>query len=115
MMAQRAQADESTPLEDLPPEVIDALPPEIVDQLRDGTLDRIPAETMEQLRPDIADRVPDSVAAVASDNPGLAAVLVVIGILAVFGAIWGAAKGFLKVSIVLGLIAAGAWYLFIRG
>lgn len=113
-MAQTAQSDESTPLEQLPPEVIEALPPEIVDQLRSGELDRIPADTLEELRPDLADRVPDSVAEVASDNPGLAVVLVLIGILAILGAIWGAMKGFLKVAIFFGLVAVVAWFVFFR-
>ena len=113
-MAQSAQTDESTPLDQLPPEVIEALPPDIVEQLRSGELDQIPADTLEELRPDLADRVPDSVAEVASDNPGLAAVLVLIGIAAVFGAIWGATKGFLKVAIFLGLVAAVAWFIFFR-
>lgn len=114
-MAQTAQTDESTPLDQLPAEVIEALPPDIVEQLESGAIDRIPAETLEELRPDLADRVPDSVAEVASDNPGLAAVMIIIGIAAVFGAIWGAMKGFLKVTVVLGIVAAVAWYLLFRG
>lgn len=113
-MAQSAQTDESTPLEQLPPEVIDALPPDIVAQLRSGELDRIPAETLEELRPDLADRVPDSVAEVASENPGLAVVLVLIGVASILGAIWGAMKGFVKVALFFGLIAAVAWFVFFR-
>ena len=113
-MAQTAQTDESSPLDRLPQDVIDALPPDIVQQLESGELDKIPTETLEEMRPDLAERVPDSVAEVASDNPGLAVVLVLIGIAGVLGAIWGAMKGFLKVTIVLGIIAAVAWYLFLR-
>ena len=113
-MAQHAQADESNPIDRLPPEVVEALPPDIVDRLENGELDRIPTEALEELRPDLVDRVPDSLAEAASDNPGLAVVLVLIGIAAVLGAIWGAAKGFLKVAVVLGVVAAVAWFLFFR-
>lgn len=111
-MAQHAQADESNPVDQLPPEVIEALPQDILTGLEDGTLDRIPAETLEKLTPDVADRVPDSLAEVASDNPGLAIILVLIGLASIAGAIWGAIKGFLKVAILLGVIAAVAWYWF---
>jgi len=114
-MAQTEDVDESTPLDELPQEVIDALPADIVEGLRDGTLDQIPSETMEKLTPDVADRVPDSLAEAASANPGLTIVLLLIGLAAVAGAIWGAVKGFLKVAIFLGIIAAVAWYFFFRG
>jgi hypothetical protein len=51
----------------------------------------------------------------ASSNPSLTAVVVIIGLLAVAGAIWGAIKGFLKVAIGLGLIAAAVWWYFLSG
>ena len=115
IMAQYAQSDESTPLDELPADVVDALPDDIVEQLKDGTLDKIPTETLEQLTPDVADRVPDSLSEAASSNPGLTAVVLVIALLSLAGAVYGAIKGFLKVAIVLGLVAAIAWWFFIRG
>jgi hypothetical protein len=115
IMAQYAQSDESTPLDELPADVIEALPDDIVEQLRDGTLDKIPTETLEGLRPDLADRVPDSVSEAATSNPGLTAVVLIIALLALAGAVYGAIKGFLKVAIILGLVAAVAWWFFFRG
>lgn len=114
-MPQNAQADESTEIDELPPEVIDALPADIRQEILDGARDRIPEEVIQDLRPDIADQIPDSLVGAASSNPGLTAVIVIIGLLAVAGAVWGAIKGFLKVAIVLGLIAAVVWWYFFSG
>lgn len=114
-MPQNAQADESTNVDDLPQEVIDALPPDIRQEILDGVRDQIPQEVIQDLRPDIADQIPDSLVGAASSNPGLTAVIVLIGLLAVAGAVWGAVKGFLKVAIGLGIIAAVVWWYFLSG
>ena len=111
-MAQFAQSDESTDADNLPQEVLDALPDDIRQEILDGARDQIPEDVVADLTPDVADQIPDSVVSVASANPGLTAVIVVIGLLAVAGALWGAIKGFLKVSIGLGIIAAVAWFWF---
>lgn len=111
-MAQIAQADESVDAEDLPPEVIDALPSDIRQEILDGARDQIPQDVVEDLRPEIADQIPDSLVGAAAGNPGLTAVIVVIGLLALAGAVWGAVKGFLKVSIGLGIVAAVVWFFF---
>jgi len=111
-MAQIAQSDESIDVDDLPQEVIDALPEDIRQEILDGVRDQIPEDVVESLPLDVADQVPDSLVGAASSNPGLTAVIVVIGLLAIAGAIWGAIKGFLKVAIGLGVIAAIAWFWF---
>lgn len=111
-MAQNAQADESTDVEDLPQEVIDALPEDIRQEIIDGVRDQIPEEVVADLRPDIADQIPESLTAAATGNPGLTAVIVIIAILALLGAVWGAVKGFLKVAIGLGILAAILWFYF---
>lgn len=111
-MPQIAQGDESIDADDLPQEVIDALPEDIRQEIVDGVRDQIPEDVVEQLTPDIADQIPDSLVGAATGNPGLTAVIVVIGILAVLGAIWGAVKGFLKVAIGLGILAAVVWWYF---
>ena len=111
-MPQNAQADESTDVDDLPQEVIDALPEDIRQEILDGVRDQIPEEVIADLRPGIADQIPDSLVGAATGNPGLTAVIVVIGILAILGAVWGAVKGFLKVAIGLGLLAAIVWFYF---
>lgn len=111
-MPQNAQADESTDVDELPQEVIDALPEDIRQEILDGVRDQIPEEVIADLRPDIADQIPDSLVTAAASNPGLSAVIVIIGVLAILGAVWGAVKGFLKVAIGLGLLAAIVWYYF---
>ena len=114
-MAQYAQADESTEIDELPPEVLDALPPDIRQEILDGARDKIPDDVVEDLRPEIANQVPDSLVDAASTNPGLTAVVILIGLAAVAGAIYGAIKGFLKVAVVLGVIAAVVWWYFLSG
>ena len=111
-MAQMAQTDESTDPLDLPQEVIDALPDDIREEIISGARDQIPENVVDELPVDIADQIPDSLVGAATSNPGLTAVVVIIGLLALAGAVWGAVKGFLKVAIGLGLIAAIAWYFF---
>ena len=112
-MPQFAQADESTDADDLPQEVIDALPDDIREEILTGVRDQIPQDVVEDLQPDIADQIPDSLVGAASSNPGLTVVIVVIGLLAIAGAVWGAIKGFLKVAIGLGVLAAIVWYYFL--
>ena len=114
-MPQNAQVDESTEVDELPQEVIEALPADIRQEILDGARDRIPEEVIADLRPEIADQIPDSLVGAASSDPSLTAVVVIIGLLAVAGAIWGAVKGFLKVAIGLGLIAAVVWWYFLSG
>ena len=114
-MPQVAQGDESTDVEDLPPEVIDALPRDIRQEILDGVRDEIPEDVVSQLAPDVADQIPDSLVGAAASNPGLTAVVVIIGVLALAGAVWGAIKGFLKMAIGLGIIAAIVWFYFFAG
>lgn len=109
-MPQIAQSDESIDVEDLPQDVIDALPDDIRQEILDGVRDQIPEDVVEQLPIGVADQIPDSLVGAASANPGLTAVIVVIGLLAVAGAVYGAIKGFLKVAIGLGILAAAIWF-----
>lgn len=115
IMPQIAQGDESIAVEDLPQEVIDALPDDIREEIISGARDQIPEDVVEQLTPDIADRIPDGLVDTAGANPTLTAVVVVIALLSVGGAIMGAIKGFIKVAIFLGLIAAAAWFFVLGG
>ena len=113
-MAQIAQSDESVDVEDLPQDVIDALPDNIREEIISGVRDQIPEDVIDQLTPDIANQIPDSVIDTAAGNPGLTAILIVLGLLFVVGAVWGVIKGAIKIAIILGLIAAGIWF-FVRG
>ncbi len=113
-MAQIAQSDESTETEDLPQDVIDALPDDIREEILSGARDQIPEDVVADLTPDIANQIPDSLVGAATSNPGLTAVIVVIALLSLGGAVMGAIKGFMKVAIILGLVAAAAWF-FVLG
>ncbi len=114
-MAQIAQGDESTITDDLPQEVLDALPDDIREEIESGVRDQIPENIVDDLTPDIANQIPSGLVGAATSNPGLTAVILIIAVLAVMGAIYGAIKGFLKVAIGLGIIAAIAWFFFFNG
>ena len=114
-MAQIEEPDESIDAEDLPQDVIDALPDTIREEILSGARDSIPEDVVADLTPDIANQIPDSLVGAAAGNPGLTAVIVVIALLSLGGAVMGAIKGFMKVAIILGLIAAGAWFFVLGG
>ena len=75
-----------------------------------GAREQIPENIVDDLTPDIANQIPDGLVGAATGNPGLTAVIVVIGLLAIGGAIMGAIKGFFKVAIFLGIVAAVLWF-----
>lgn len=113
-MPQIAQGDESIDVEDLPQEVIDALPEDIREEILTGVRDQIPENVVESLTPAIADQIPEGLIGAAAADPALTSAVVVIALLSVAGAIIGAIKGFIKVALFLGLIAAAAWFFIFR-
>jgi len=115
MMAQIAQGDESIDVLDLPQDVIDALPDDIREEILSGARDQIPEDVVGQLTPDIANQIPDSVVSTAVGNPGTTAILIVLALLFVAATIWGIIKGFIKLAIVAGLVAAGLWFFVLGG
>lgn len=115
MMAQIAQGDESTDVLDLPQDVIDALPDDIREEIISGARDQIPENVVEQMTPDLADQIPDSLVSTAADNPGATALLIVLALLFVAATIWGIIKGFIKLAIVAGLVAAALWFFVLGG
>lgn len=107
-------------VEEIPLEVIDELPPDVVQRLKDGVIDRIPDDVYENLSQTakdalldrVPDFVPDSVINAVSNNPGLAAVLAIVGVIAVIGFMYGVAKSAFKAIVFFGVLAALAWYFF---
>ena len=99
-------------VDDLPEDVVDDLPPSVIDQIRDEGLDKLPDAVVDQLPEGVVDRIPDEFLDVASTNPALVAILVVVGILSVIGFFYGVAKSAFKAALFFGLIAAGAWFWF---
>jgi len=102
-------------LEDLPPEVVDELPTDVVDQIKDGLLDKIPDDVVAELPSSIQDRIPDGLLEAAADNPTFTKVLLVIGILAVIGFVFGVIKSAVKWMLVSAVIGVAAWYFFFQG
>lgn len=107
-------------VEEIPDSVIEELPDDVVQRLKDGIIDRIPEDAYENLsdraKDELLDRVPDfvpeSVIDAVSNNPGLAAVLAIVGVLAVIGFMYGVAKSAFKAIVFFGVLAAVAWFLF---
>lgn len=78
-----------------------------------GVTDQVQSHTSIPSDDIVALQVRDSLSEDASSNPGLAIVLAVIGVASLAGAVLGAIKGFVKVAVILGLLAAGAWFFYL--
>ena len=99
-------------IDDLPPDVLEDLPPSIIDQIRDEGLETLPDEILDRLPDTVVDRIPTEFLDVASSNPALTAILVIVGLLAIVGFMYGVAKSAFKAALFFGVIAAGAWFWF---
>ena len=99
-------------VDELPDDVVEDLPPSVIDQIRDEGLEKLPDAVVDQLPDSVVDRIPDEFLDVASTNPALVAILVVVGVLSVIGFFYGVAKSAFKAALFFGLVAAGAWFWF---
>ena len=99
---------------DLPPEVVDELPADIVDQIKDGLLDKIPDDVVSELPASIQDKIPDGLLEAASSSSTFTKVLLVIGVLAVIGFIFGVIKSAVKWMMFSAIIGVAAWYFFFQ-
>ncbi|MBT8215959.1 MAG: hypothetical protein HKN74_11935 [Acidimicrobiia bacterium] len=97
-------------VDDLPPEVVDDLPPSVIDQIRNEGLEKLPETVVDRLPDTVVDRIPSEFIEGASANPALVAILVVVGLIAVAGFVYGIAKSAFKAAFFFGVVAAGAWY-----
>ena len=101
-------------IEDLPPEVVNELPSDVVDQIKDGLLDKLPEDVVADLPATIQDKIPEGLLEAASSNPGLTRVLLVIGVLAVIGFVFGVIKSAVKWMIYSAILGVAAWYFFFQ-
>lgn len=99
-------------VDDLPDDVVEDLPPGIIEQIRNEGLEKLPDSVVDQLPEGVVDRIPSEFLDVASTNPALVAILVIVGILSVIGFFYGVAKSAFKAALFFGLVAAGSWYWF---
>ena len=101
-------------LDDLPPEVVEELPTDVVDQIKDGLLDKRPEDVVSELPQSIQDRIPEGLLEVASSNPTFTRVLLIIGILAVVGFVFGVIKSAVKWMLYSAILGVVAWYFFFQ-
>jgi hypothetical protein len=101
-------------ISDLPPDVVDSLPDDIVEKLRTGVLDKIPDDVFNSLPGSIQDKIPDGLLEAASAHPLFTKVLLVIGILAVLGFIFGVVKSAVKWMLYSAILGVAAWYWFFQ-
>jgi len=97
-------------IDDLPPDVVEDLDQSIIDQIRSEGLDALPEDIVDRLPDSVVDRIPSEFLDVASSNPVFTAVLVIVGIVAVAGFMFGVAKSAFKAALFFGVVAAGAWF-----
>ncbi|MDJ0923073.1 MAG: hypothetical protein QNJ77_00815 [Acidimicrobiia bacterium] len=101
-------------IDELPPEVVDSLPDDIVQQLKDGVLDAIPEDIVDSLPSAVQDKIPEGLLEAASSNPTFTKVLLVIGVIAVIGFIFGVVKSAIKWMIYSAIVGVAAWYFFFQ-
>ncbi len=101
-------------IDDLPPEVVDELPTDVVDQIKDGLLDKIPDDVVSELPASIQDKIPEGLLEAASSNATFTKVLLVIGVLAVVGFIFGVIKSAVKWMLYSAILGVVAWYFFFQ-
>ena len=101
-------------IDEIPTEVVDELPDDVVQKLKDGVLDKIPDDVVDSLPDAIQDKVPEGLMEAASSNPTFTKVLLVIGILAVLGFIFGVVKSAIKWMIYSAILGVAAWYWFFQ-
>lgn len=98
-------------IEDLPPEVVENLSDDIVQQLRDGVIEKIPEDAFDLLPARLQDLVP---AGLVETSPKFALVLAAIGVLGVIGLVYSIVKSTIKIAVLSGVVAFGAWYFFFQ-
>ena len=113
-LAIRAIAWLQSVVDDLPQDVVDELPEDVITDLRDGVIDKIPEDVVDRLPEGVRDQIPDSLVEFATGNPGFAAFLAVVGVIAVIGFVWGIAKSAIKAVLFFGVVGAAAWFLFFQ-
>jgi hypothetical protein len=101
-------------VEELPPEVVDSLRDDIVQQLRDGVLDKIPDDIVDSLPAAVQDKIPEGLLEAASSNQAFARVLLVIGVVAVIGFVFGVVKSAVKWMLYSAIVGVAAWYFFFQ-
>ena len=97
-------------IDKIPEEVLDKLPEDIQRQLEDGTIDKIPQDIVDKLPEGLRDSVPSGLIDAASANPLFA----VIGVLALVGIGYGIMKSAVKAIVFFAVLAAVAWFLFLK-
>ena len=101
-------------IDELPTDVVDELPDDVVEQIKDGLLDKIPDDVVENLPETIQDKIPEGLLEAASSNPTFTKVLLVIGVLAVIGFVFGVIKSAVKWMIYSGILGVAAWFFFFQ-
>lgn len=101
-------------IDELPPEVVDELSNDVLQQLEDGVLDKIPDDVFDSLPSAVQDQIPEGLLEAASSNPTFTKVLVVVGVLAAIGFIFGVVKHAVKWMMYSAVLGVGAWYFFFQ-
>ena len=97
-------------VDNIPEEVLERLPDDVRQQLEDGVIDKIPQDIVDRLPEGLQDSIPSGLIEAATSNPLFA----VIGVLAIIGFGYGVVKSAFKAAVFFGVLAAVAWFLFLR-
>jgi len=96
----------------IPAEVLaelEAREPDIVAGLRDGSLEEIPQSVVDALPQGLKARVPTDL--IAGTSGTFIAILIIVGVLAIAGFLYGMMKAAIKAALFFGVVAAIAFFL----
>ena len=101
-------------MDDLPHDLVHDLPNEVVEQIKDVLLDKIPDDDVSEHHASKQDKIPQGLLEADSTNPTYTKVLLVIGLLAVAGFVFGVIKSAVKWMIYSAILGVVAWYFFFQ-
>ncbi|MCP4968304.1 MAG: hypothetical protein GY926_24115 [bacterium] len=101
-------------IDELPPELVDELSDDVIQQLSDGVLDKIPEDIVDSLPSAVVNEIPEGLLEAASSNQTFTKILLVIGVLAVIGFVFGVIRSAVKWMIYSAILGVGAWYFFFQ-
>lgn len=102
-------------IDELPDDVVEQLTPEEIQRIRDEGLHELPKEIVNRLPDSVVDRISPELIESASRNLFFTLLLVMVGLVAVAGFLWGVSKSAFKAAVFFAVVAAGSWFYLFAG
>ena len=97
------------------PDGLDCVDPDLLEKLRNGVIDKLPESALDCLPADVRDQIPDELIELATNNPELALVAVLIAVVASLVFLYKLMKRAFIVALFFGAVALAAWWWWLAG